>query len=134
MAYCMTADLFNLVAEQKVREWADPMGDLNETAEDAVITAAITNGAAVMDSYISMGGNSVPVTDPPDFLRVVNAHMALCGLMHRMGVTAEEADQSILKQCDKFTEVLEKIAQGELPLAVKGDSAVTLKTVELARV
>ncbi len=134
MAYCDAADLFNLVAEAKVREWADPLSNLTAEEEDAVITAGITNGAAEMDGYISMGGNTVPVDPAPDYLRVMNGHLALCALMHRMGVTDDAADQGILERCKKFRDDLGKIADGTLPLPGDEEGASSIKTVELARV
>lgn len=139
MAYCVAADLFNLLPEITVRALADPYDDLDEATEDSLIDEHIEMAAREIDSYLSIGGYTVPISSPPAILKDWNASLALCSLLRHRGYNADSADQVLVERCVKVREILEKIAADEwaLPGVDSGDAPSSpkgIRSIPLQRV
>jgi phage gp36-like protein len=111
MAYHTRTDMVNKLTEEALVELTD---DANSgIVDEAVLAAAASSAANIIDGYIS-SGYSLPLNPVPGILQEVSAGLAIHDLYRRRA--SGDMPKSVREDRDNAIRILEHIAEGKIKL------------------
>ena len=116
MAYCTYDDIEKRIGEDDMTALADYDG--NGTPDADVVSAAIDDACALIDSYLSVRF-TVPVSPVPDVLRTRTVNLAVYFL--RLG--RDSATEDVRRQYEDDVEWLREVVSGQVSLGVEPSAA-----------
>ena len=116
MAYCAQSDIEKRIGSAELVALADYDGD--DAADADVVTAAIDDASALIDSYLSVR-YAVPVSPVPDVLKARAVNVAVYFLRLRRDSATEDAR----RQHEADVAWLKEVVSGEVALGVEPSAA-----------
>ena len=115
MAYSTQSDLEKRLTSDELKSLADLDGD--DTADAAVITRAIADADALIDSYVRVRGLDVPLSPVPESVR--NASVTLAH--YHLALGRGSVDDAVQQAHDNVLKWLVDVAAGAATLGYDDD-------------
>ena len=122
MSYSSLDDLKRRISEAELIQLTDDqgLGQIDQT----LVSGAIAESDGLVDSFVR-AQTAVPLSDPPEVIRLISADLTLYRLYTRRGLSVNE---EVVSLKDKAFSMLEKIAKGELKILATDNAAFRAAT------
>lgn len=108
--YASQQDLIDRYGQQRLVDLTDRSEPFAGTIDEDVIEQALSDAAGEIDGYLRSGGYSLPLADPPSWLR------SLCMVLAYRYLHIEGAPEGVQSETDQARRSLRDIANGKLKL------------------